>query len=234
MSNSPLMVRSRLDWPSPMYHADELVDVGELVAGGIHLEVVGVAVEHRPARARLLDHPRTDRGHAHLARAQDADDASRIEVLVPVIEARFLGQVAGLVVVVGVPLLVDVLGQERGAADAVVGEAGHHVGRHEVGSVVGELHRMLIQRLDGLGDLHAQELRQHAAVEGAQDLLVLVDVVPEEGDVFRHQRLAVRPAHPFAQAQGQAHAVLGHVPARRQVGQQRVTGGRSRSRSAAR
>ena len=179
------------------------VDVGELVAGGIHPDAVRVPLEDE---ARRVDRGRRlPGGHDRqvgveggvVAVLHQGDPAIDLQV-------RGLPVDVGLRGVLGVELLEVVGGGEAAQAEAavpgVVADAPHR-GQHDRQGLVGirrdELDRAGVHLPDG--DRLAVD--RHDRKRGRHQVLVLVEVLEPEHEVVRGERLPVAPLHPAPQEQ---------------------------------
>ena len=170
------------------------VDVGQLVAGGIHFPVVGVAHQHRALAGReLLRLPGQHRG------------VSRI--FEPVAQQLELLPVAGLGQA-GVELFQVMAGlvQGFGLPEALR----HDGGRDPVRLVPGPLHGVVVDELHVHGFAGGLE-----AVPGDGDDAVVVvggQVLPPEAQVVGGEGRAVGPAQACAQGVGDLGAVVVESP----------------------
>ena len=193
----------------------DLVEIGQLVAGGVDAPVVRVARPQLGVQAILGDDPRIHARHAdvvggHHRRARAGSvtlGGALAERLRPALEAGFLGERVGVVVVVDVELRQVVLGVEGQVAQQ------HQLRDRErilpgEGNVVLVAHRQLRQ-LALPGDARAGA-REHPVV-GA-------DRVQPEHEIVGVERLAIRPLLAGAQVDGEGMLVVRHAPVRHHVG----------------
>ncbi len=172
-----------------------LVEIGQLVAGRVDADVVGIAPqgEHRIARPRDRRPRRHGRAFGVLRRGVLVG-----EQLGPGLEARRLCRLVDVLLggVRRVELLEVVRRQEHreGAVGAVlVGDGGEEQGRRRG---VGEAHRGVVDLLD-LGGRAVGVL--DPARQAGRQLLVQEHVVVPEQDVGGGEGLAVRPLRALAQ-----------------------------------
>ena len=186
-----------------------VVHVGQLVAGRVHLPVVGVAHVALAGVGTLGEDPGVLGGLLQVLLR--APEEVVVERLVPGVETLFLGQCVGVGVVVDVPLLEVVEGVEY--LPTAAGRAGV-LGEQRVVRLVGFEAYGVIVDLDRAFDLGDP-------VPGG-DLVVPVRVLVHEHVVVGGHRVAVRPLGALAQVECHAHRVVGHFGAPHQQRLQRI------------
>ncbi len=183
-----------------------LVDVGKLVAGLIHLPVVGIALVHRQRRGVLEGSPDRPRVQYRVVVVLRAIPVALVaEELGPVLEPGLLGHRLHLVGVgeLGVKLLHVVLRCEDVAAGGgkVVQQQPRRRGE-------GPTHRRVVDLVaDGQLAGHQQPARL-----ARREVVVAHEVVEPEDDVVGRERLAVGPLHAVAQVHGDGATVFGELP----------------------
>ena len=180
------------DLQVPGLQADDLrlhvVDVGELVAGGVHLPEIGIALEQLRGRIAVREDPRVHPRRVHVARRPPV--RVKVERLRPALEPFLLGDRRRIVVVVGMPLLQVVLRRVEGALLGGTGLELRFPGRDRSGRQ--EAHGFAIDLLD----LHELAVDDPGPPRVRPKLRVLLHVVPHEEDVVRGHRFTVRPLQP--------------------------------------
>ena len=182
------------------------VDVRQLVAGGVYLEVVRVALQAQLGWGSLHCPEGTQRGDL---RGVLVAPASQL------VEHGHPGDVVLLlhqrIEFVPVPVRRVVVLQEVHGIDEVAAEEGEVVGEHRVRL---REHVLKGQVVDG------DELRSaHGDVRQRLHLRIQPVMVEPEHEVLGGQRMAVGPLDPGAQADRRDAAVFAHAPGFREVGQ---------------
>ena len=199
-----------------------LVDVGKLLALGVDLEVVGVALQHRHGLLYVGDDPGIEHREADPLRREllPADDVLGVEQVPPLARGQrpLLDHVLqlGQRRVVGMELLQVVLGLDQllVAAPAVDGELDQEapvgLGKADSeGVVVDHLER---HRRAGGGAAVAQPVR-----EAGRQLLVQQYVLVGEQHVIHRHRHAVGPLQSRTQAQRKDAVAVAHLEALQHV-----------------
>ena len=148
---------------------DDAVDVGKLVPGGVHAQVVGVALEYAHGGGNLGEAPRLNDRQLDVGRRLPEEVIG--ERLLPGFVPLLLGNLVGLVVVVDVPLGEVVLRLQHLPVAAVPGgQLDHHLRVRGVelqahGQVV-DPHGVLDERAGLVGhdlgvEVHGDELEHH-------------------------------------------------------------------------
>ena len=188
----------------------EAVDVGELVAGRVDGEVIGIAHMEHVGGGDLLVVPGLDARGVQVLDPEVAAAAALLpHRLHPVVVAFLLGQGVGVLVVLGVILGKVVLGIGVGVPAAP--ELVPARQRRERIAVV-EPHREVVHLL---GVRHRPPA---VAPPAGRKLFEEQEVLEREHHVIRGVGVAVGPLHAAPQVHGHGLLVLGHLPALVDVG----------------
>ena len=185
------------------------IDVGKLLPGAVHRDVVGVALLEAEGWLHVDEHERRHGGPFDVA-LRAAERGVIGERILPVVEPLFLGLRVGVLVELGVPLLQPGARLVERPVGALVG---HQVLRHlGIRLLVLDHHGDLVDGGDGL-DLrgippHVTQLR-------------LLHVVEMEREVLGREGVAVGPLRPLPKRQREGQVVVGEVVVQGQVGLER-------------
>ena len=186
------------------------VDIGQLVAGGVHLPVVGVAFQHDGDFGRDLgEAPGEEDRHVGV----EARGEPVVEVLMPELKLVFLRLRVQL-------LFVGVVAMELG--QVVLGIPGHR-------SAVGPGHQVHEDAMragegeaDGeiVGRVHDDGLAANGQPDGEAggEVFIAQHILIPEHEVLGGVRRAVRPSDAFTQVEGVGGAVIGDFPGFGQIG----------------
>ena len=176
------------------------VDVGELLALGIHLPVIRVALVHLVGRVGLGQHPRLHGGKVHVLAGIPPEMVA--ERLHPGVEALLLGKRVRIRVVPDVPLLQVVLGIV--GVPVTAGRLRHLQGQDRVGHIGLQPYGVVVDL-----DRPARLRQPHPGL----DLFVPVHVLVHEDDVVGRERRPIGPLRPLPQEDGDALVVRGLLEA---------------------
>ena len=180
---------------------DDGVDVGELIAGRVHLVVVGIPLVQSVGSGELLHEPRQH--HRLFEVAEGVDLHVGVERVHPGIVALLLGQLVGVLIVVDVVLRQVFARRERNpVTPRPVRKEDRQRSQRLIALVA---HRAVID----LDDAVHYGGRRAAAPEA--DLVDPVDRFPPKQDVVRGERVAVGPLEPLPEGEQHALVVRRHL-----------------------